>query len=125
MKKETEKRMRKMLEVSMDSDGLLHFKSDLDLSKRGDIRILENLIPTTVLSIQTSLFGATEKSVTAVIRSLSIGEISCCQDAEIMLSQYNRAVKDSIKAVRMANAEMIKSGKARMVQNMSDVKTMN
>ncbi len=70
MKKENEKRMRKMLEVSMDSNGMLHFESDLDLTKKKDMRILENLVPITVLSIQTSLFGATEQSVTAVIRSL-------------------------------------------------------
>jgi hypothetical protein len=120
-----EKRMKKLLEVSMGSDGMLHFESELDLSKRKDLRIIENLIPTTVLSIQTSLFGATEKSVTAVIRSLSIGEISCCQDAEIMLSQYNKIVKDTVKAVRRTNAEMIKSGKARMIPNIQDLKTMN
>ncbi len=34
MKKENEKRMRKMLEVSMDSNGMLHFESDLDLTKK-------------------------------------------------------------------------------------------
>ncbi|MBP6867982.1 MAG: hypothetical protein KBC07_03195 [Bacteroidales bacterium] len=125
MKKENEKRMRKMLEVSMDSNGMLHFESDLDLTKKKDMRILENLVPITVLSIQTSLFGATEQSVTAVIRSLSIGEISCCQDAEDMLSHYNRVVKDTIRAVRRSNEEMVKSGKARIITNTQDIKTMN
>jgi len=125
MKKENEKRMRKMLEVSMDSNGMLHFESDLDLTKKKDMCILENLVPITVLSIQTSLFGATEQSVTAVIRSLSIGEISCCQDAEDMLSHYNRVVKDTIRAVRRSNEEMVKSGKARIITNTQDIKTMN
>ncbi len=109
----------------MDSNGMLHFESDLDLTKKKDMRILENLVPITVLSIQTSLFGATEQSVTAVIRSLSIGEISCCQDAEDMLSHYNRVVKDTIRAVRRSNEEMVKSGKARIITNTQDIKTMN
>ena len=125
MKKENEKRMRKMLEVSMDSNGMLHFESDLDLTKKKDMCILENFVPTTVLSIQTSLFGAREQSVTAVIRSLSIGEISCCLDAEDMLAHYNRVVKDTIKAVRRSNEEMVKSGKASFITTTQDLKTMN
>ena len=125
MKEEKEKRRKKMLEVSMDSNGMLHFESDLNLSKRKDMQILMDLIPMTVFSIQTSLFGQAERSVTAVIRSLSIGEICCCQDAEDVLAHYNRVVKNTIEEVRRANEEMVKSGKARVVLNMPDMKTMN
>ena len=125
MKEEKEKRRKKMLEVSMDSNGMLHFESELNLSKGKDMQILMDLIPMTVFSIQTSLFGQAERSVTAVIRSLSIGEICCCQDAEDVLAHYNRVVKNTIEEVRRANEEMVKSGKARVVLNMPDMKTMN
>lgn len=123
--KKKEMRMKKMLEVTMDSNGMLHFESDLVLSKTQDMEILMDLIPRTVFSIQTTLFGSTEQSVTAVIRSLSIAEICCCRDAEDMLEHYNRVVKNTIKEVRHANEEMIKSGKVRMIPNIPDMKTMN
>ena len=70
MKKEKEMQMKKMLEVTMDSNGMLHFESDLVLSKTQDMEILMDLIPRTVFSIQTTLFGSTGQSVTAVIRPL-------------------------------------------------------
>ncbi len=117
--------MKKILEVSMDSNGMLHFESELNLSTAKDFKILTELIPLTVLSIQTSLFGQAERSVTAVIRSLSIGEICCCEDAEDVLAHYNRVVKNTIKEVKHANADMVRNGMATIIPNIQKEKTMS
>ncbi len=117
--------MKKILEVSMDSNGMLHFESELNLSTTEDFEILTELIPSTVFSIQTSLFGQTERSVTAVIRSLSIGEICCCQDAEDVLAHYNRVVKNTIKEVKRANAEMVRNEMVTIIPDIQREKTMS
>lgn len=101
---------KKILEVTMNEKGLLDFKSDLDLRKRSDLLILEQLVPMTAFSIETSLFGTQEQSVTAALRALSLGEICINRNPQTIIKEMGRVADVMVKAIAATNAEMVKKG---------------
>lgn len=103
---------KKILEVTIGENGLLKFKSDLDLEKRSDLEILQELVPLTAYSIQTSLFGKQEQSVTAALRGLSLGEICINHNPQEIIREMGKAADVMLKAITATNKEMIKRGVA-------------
>lgn len=103
---------KKILEVTMEPSGMLLFESDLNLYDKHDMKIISEIVPMTFTTITTSLFGHKERCVTAAIRSLSIGEMACCNDIDKMLSIYCQNVRDISGVLKEAQAEMIRNGLA-------------
>lgn len=72
--------MKKILEVLQDGDNKIHFHSDLDLTRRPFDAI--NLIYEFMFSIGNKLFGEERQRICAVIRSLTLAEITVSGDRE-------------------------------------------
>ncbi|MBP5566775.1 MAG: hypothetical protein J6X57_04725 [Bacteroidales bacterium] len=100
--------MKKILEVLQYGETDIRFNTDIDPTKNMDI--IPDVIARVAFAMTTRLWGGNEQAVLAMIRALSIADLSVSVNRKEMIQYLDRASKMMAKTLEEAKRELEKRG---------------
>ena len=106
--KQKYRNMKKILEVHQYSDTDIRFNTDIDVSKNSEIVL--DIVAKVIFAMSTKLWGGNELSVLAMVRALSIADLSISVNRKEMIKQLDESSRIMAKNFQQTLEEMKKAG---------------
>ena len=100
--------MKKILEVLQYGDHDIRFNTDYDVKKNPEV--VMDLIPKIAMAMSTPLWGGNERSVLAVIRSLTVADLGVSVNRKEMVRYLDSASKMVEQSMCEARREFERKG---------------
>ena len=100
--------MKKILEVLQYGEHELRFNTDIDVKQNPEA--VHEIIVKAVMTMATKLWGGNEISVLAMIRALSIADLTLSVNRKDMVKHLDRASADYAATLKETEEEMRKHG---------------
>ena len=100
--------MKKILEVLQNENGEIRFDTDIDVNLHPDA--IPNISSMAAFSMATNLWGGNEMSVLAVLRALTLADLSLCVNRKEMLEQLEHGSEYLAECLNTVRKEFEKAG---------------
>ena len=114
--------MKTILEILQYGDTDIRYRTDLKLFNKPEA--IPGLIASVSYSMMTSLWGGNEQDIIAIIRALSIADLSVSMNRKEMIKMMDQESGEFAKIIRQAHRELERNG-GRMIQFTPFIKTGN
>lgn len=101
--------MKTVLQVLQYGDIDFRFKTDFD--PQSNPESLFQIITGVTMAMSTTLWGGNEAAVLAVLRALTLADLSLCVNRKDMIKWLDEESRNLAKAINEARREMEKRGK--------------